>query len=117
MVNKELVETGLEIAGGLFKFGTLPVEMSEDLNGNGQLDPGEDFDLDGKLDVVEGKTGIKYEFDPKVDDKNGNQKYDEGEPKSKEVKVFDPQRDDADGDATKEIGQTNNNAGCEASVA
>ena len=25
--------------------------------------------------------------------------------------------DDADGDATKEIGQTNNNAGCEASVA
>jgi len=41
------------VFGGFFKFGTIPVVMAEDQNGNGQLDPGEDFDRDGRLDGVE----------------------------------------------------------------
>lgn len=42
-----------EIFSGFFKFGTVPIERGEDLNGNGKLDPGEDWDRDGHLDVVE----------------------------------------------------------------
>ncbi|MFM7846443.1 MAG: Nramp family divalent metal transporter, partial [Planctomycetota bacterium] len=45
----------VEIASGFFKVGNLPVEKGEDLNGNGVLDPGEDYDFDGQLDVVEKK--------------------------------------------------------------
>ncbi|MGE0536871.1 MAG: Nramp family divalent metal transporter [Pirellulales bacterium] len=45
--------TWREIGSGFFRFGTLPVERGEDLNGNGVLDPGEDWDSDGHLDVVE----------------------------------------------------------------
>jgi hypothetical protein len=45
-----------EIVISFFKFGTVPVERSEDRNGNGVLDPGEDFDRDGHLDVVEPKV-------------------------------------------------------------
>jgi hypothetical protein len=45
--------TWVEIGTGLFKFGTVPVERAEDLNGNGRLDPGEDFDRDGRLDGIE----------------------------------------------------------------
>lgn len=48
--------TWLEISSGLFKFGTVPVERAEDLNGNGLLDPGEDFDSDGRLDGIEPVT-------------------------------------------------------------
>jgi hypothetical protein len=43
----------VEIFTGLFKVGTVPVIRGEDRNGNGVLDPGEDFDEDGHLDVVE----------------------------------------------------------------
>jgi len=43
----------MEIAGGFAQWGNLPVELDEDLNKNGQLDPGEDFDRDGHLDVRE----------------------------------------------------------------
>lgn len=43
----------LEIVSGFTKFGNVPVIQGEDRNGNGVLDPGEDFDLDGRLDVVE----------------------------------------------------------------
>jgi len=45
--------TWIEIVGGFFKFGTVPIQRVEDLNGNGVLDPGEDWDGDGHLDVVE----------------------------------------------------------------
>jgi hypothetical protein len=43
----------IDIATGLFKVGNVPVLRGEDLNENGVLDPGEDFDRDGKLDVDE----------------------------------------------------------------
>jgi hypothetical protein len=45
-----------KIALGLFQFGTIPVVRGEDANGNGLLDPGEDFDRDGRLDGVEPVT-------------------------------------------------------------
>ncbi|MBI1903008.1 MAG: Nramp family divalent metal transporter, partial [Planctomycetia bacterium] len=41
----------MEIGSGFFKFGNVPVLAGEDRNGNGVLDPGEDWDRDGKLDV------------------------------------------------------------------
>ncbi len=45
--------TWVEICSGFFKFGNVPVLRGEDLNGNGVLDPNEDWDQDGNLDVVE----------------------------------------------------------------
>lgn len=45
--------TWWEIGTGFFKFGNVPIMRAEDLNGNGQLDPGEDWDGDGHLDVQE----------------------------------------------------------------
>lgn len=42
-----------DIVSGLVKVGNVPVIKGEDLNGNGVLDPGEDFDRDGRLDGVE----------------------------------------------------------------
>lgn len=45
--------TWREIGSGFLKFGSLPVVRGEDRNGNGLLDPGEDWDSDGNLDVVE----------------------------------------------------------------
>lgn len=45
--------TWIEICSGFFKFGNVPVSRAEDLNGNGVLDAGEDWDRDGNLDVVE----------------------------------------------------------------
>lgn len=47
------VGTWVEITTGFFKFGNVPVQRGEDLNDNGQLDPGEDWDGDGNLDDVE----------------------------------------------------------------
>jgi len=41
------------VFSGFLKVGNMPVVMPEDKNGNGQLDPGEDFDRDGRLDGVE----------------------------------------------------------------
>jgi len=41
------------VFGGFFKVGNVPVMRGEDRNGNGMLDPGEDFDRDGRLDDVE----------------------------------------------------------------
>jgi hypothetical protein len=46
-------DTWQDIFSGFGKFGTVPVERGEDANGNGQLDPGEDWDRDGHLDDVE----------------------------------------------------------------
>lgn len=45
--------TWREILTGFVRFGTVPVQRAEDVNGNGVLDPGEDWDGDGRLDVVE----------------------------------------------------------------
>ena len=41
------------VFSGFFKIGNVPVIAGEDSNGNGILDEGEDFDRDGRLDVVE----------------------------------------------------------------
>ena len=49
--------TWIEIFSGFVKFGNVPVERGEDLNGNGVLDEGEDWDGDGRLDVVEPMLG------------------------------------------------------------
>jgi hypothetical protein len=46
--------TWWEIWSGFFQIGNVPVQRGEDRNGNGRLDPGEDWDRDGHLDVVEG---------------------------------------------------------------
>jgi hypothetical protein len=50
-----------EIFGGFLRFGNVPVVRGEDTNGNGRLDPGEDWDNDGHLDVVEER------FQPTID--------------------------------------------------
>ncbi len=47
------LSTWAEIGSGFVRFGTVPVMRGEDANGNGRLDPGEDWDRDGHLDVVE----------------------------------------------------------------
>ena len=48
-------DTWKEITTGFFKIGTVPIERGEDLNDNGVLDEGEDWDSDGRLDVLEPK--------------------------------------------------------------
>ena len=55
--------TWAEILTGFFKFGTVPVEQGEDANGNGVLDPGEDWDHDGHLDVVERRLAPSIDTD------------------------------------------------------
>lgn len=45
--------TWTEIFSGFVKFGNVPVRQIEDSNGNGVLDPGEDWDGDGRLDTQE----------------------------------------------------------------
>lgn len=45
--------TWSEIGKGFVSFGTVPIQQEEDANGNGVLDPGEDWDGDGHLDVIE----------------------------------------------------------------
>lgn len=45
--------TWVEIVSGFGKFGNVPIKRGEDLNRNGVLDPGEDWDKDGHLDIVE----------------------------------------------------------------
>lgn len=46
-------ETWTEIFSGFVKFGNVPIRSGEDINHNGKLDPGEDWDRDGHLDVKE----------------------------------------------------------------
>ena len=43
----------VRVFGGFLKVGNVPVVAGEDRNGYGQLDLGEDFDRDGRLDGVE----------------------------------------------------------------
>lgn len=54
-----------EAINGFFKFGNVPIRRIEDANGNGVLDPGEDWDGDGRLDVIE--PSLKPIFDTNDD--------------------------------------------------
>jgi hypothetical protein len=58
-------QTWWEILSGFVKVGNVPIQRAEDANGNGVLDPGEDWDGDGHLDVVEPSL-------PKTVDSNGD---------------------------------------------
>ncbi|QDU79448.1 hypothetical protein Pla110_11580 [Polystyrenella longa] len=60
--------TWIEIFSGFFKFGNIPIESVEDVNHNGILDPGEDWDSDGRLDMIEPRTD--YVIDQDGDGKN-----------------------------------------------
>jgi Mn2+/Fe2+ NRAMP family transporter len=82
----------MEIASGLVKFGNLPIESNEDRNQNGVLDPGEDFDSDGRLDVVEPKLA------PSIDT-NNDQKPDAWE---KDANGRDIKFTDIDGDGKRD---------------
>lgn len=55
--------TWWEIGTGFFKVGNVPIKRGEDVNGNKQLDPGEDWDKDGRLDHVEPETGRRPPLD------------------------------------------------------
>ena len=66
-----------DVFSGFLKVGNVPVVAGEDRNGNGVLDPGEDFDRDGRLDVVEpvkarDRSGRVVAFD----DLDGDGKWD-----------------------------------------
>jgi hypothetical protein len=79
----------IDIFTGLFKFGTVPIQRAEDANGNGLLDPGEDFDADGRLDENEFlKKSVDLDGDGKPDDW-------ERDAKDKQIKGIDK-----DGDGT-----------------
>jgi hypothetical protein len=62
--------TWIEIGSGFFAFGNVPVQKGEDANANGRLDPGEDWDGDRNLDVVEERLppSIDRDGDGKPDD-------------------------------------------------
>jgi hypothetical protein len=72
--------TWAEIAGGFVKFGSVPIRSVEDRNHNGKLDPGEDWDGDGKLDVIEPSLALVFDTDgdgkPDATDINGTGKPD-----------------------------------------
>lgn len=52
----------LEVFGGFFQIGNVPVQLAEDRNGNGVLDSGErDWDSDGRADIIEPT------FSPEID--------------------------------------------------
>jgi hypothetical protein len=62
------LSTWTEIGSGFFKIGNVPIKRAEDLNHNGKMDPGEDWDRDGHLDMVE----PELDRDPLLDtDKDG----------------------------------------------
>lgn len=73
-------ETWGEIFGGFLKFGNVPVVRGEDLNENGILDPGEDWDGDGHLDGVEprvDKNGTAGNYEAgEFEDLDGDGNYD-----------------------------------------
>lgn len=62
--------TWSEVFSGFVKIGNVPVQHPEDVNRNGILDPGEDWDGDGRLDIVEPLLNV-----PKLDT-NGDGKPD-----------------------------------------
>ena len=49
-----------EIFSGFVQFGNVPIRSVEDLNGNGQLDAGEDWDDDRHLDVMEPTLALQF---------------------------------------------------------
>ena len=55
--------TWTEIFSGFFEFGNVPIRTAEDRNGNGVLDPGEDWDRDGRLDVAEPSFALVIDTD------------------------------------------------------
>jgi Mn2+/Fe2+ NRAMP family transporter len=92
-------DTWRQILTGFFKFGNVPVQTQEDTNGNGQLDPGEDWDRDGHLDVVE------KNYDKSVDT-NGDGKPDDWQKDAagKPIKFDDVDQDGIrDGDNVENI--------------
>jgi hypothetical protein len=56
-------KTWAEISSGFLKFGNVPIRTVEDRNHNGKLDPGEDWDGDGKLDVMEPSLALVFDTD------------------------------------------------------
>ena len=65
------------VFSGFLKVGNIPVVAAEDRNGNGKLDPGEDFDRDDRLDVVEEVTERDiYGNVVKFNDVDGDGKWD-----------------------------------------
>ncbi|MBX7166344.1 MAG: Nramp family divalent metal transporter [Pirellulales bacterium] len=62
-------DTWREIFTGFVKFGTVPIRSGEDRNGNGVLDPGEDWDRDGRLDIDEKPAGSSPTVDSDGDGK------------------------------------------------
>ena len=93
------VDTWKEICSGFFKFGTVPIQRGEDANNNGRLDPGEDWDMDGHLDVVEEK------LPPTIDTNNDGKPDDWAKgPDGKPVKFVDRDGDGfRDGDNVDNI--------------
>ena len=85
-----------EVGIGLISIGNIPVERGEDANSNGVLDPGEDWDSDGRLDVVEPR------YSPTIDT-NGDGKADAWEDNNGDgrIDVHDRFRD-LDGDGTRD---------------
>ena len=72
----------LDIITGLFKVGNVPVLKEEDLNGNNMLDPGEDFDRDGRLDVDESvweDTNADGRPDVRARDEKGKLKWEDAD--------------------------------------
>ncbi len=89
--------TWTEIVTGLFKVGTVPIYCDEDKNGNSLLDPGEDFDADGRLDVDEALL-------PSIDtDGDGKPDAWAKDAKGKEIKF-----QDVDGDGKRDGYNTEN---------
>lgn len=68
------------VFSGFLAFGNVPVERGEDVNGNGVLDPGEDWDGDQRLDVLERRFAMTdiYPQDAtyQTHDSDGDGKYD-----------------------------------------
>ncbi len=84
----------VDIVTGLVRVGNVPVMKGEDLNGNGILDPGEDYDADGHLDILEKRL-------PPTIDSNGDGIPDQWEDNNGDGKVDElDQFEDADGDGT-----------------
>ena len=86
-------DTWTEIFSGFARFGNVPINRVDDANGNGVLDPGEDFDGDGHLDVIEQKY-------PKTVDADGDGNFDAWEDRTGDGR---PDKfEDVDGDGIRD---------------
>jgi hypothetical protein len=84
-----------EVGLGLLSIGNIPVQCGEDANGNRTLDPGEDWDGDGHLDV--------NEYLPPTIDTNGDGVADAWEDTNHDGRVDAQDRwRDVDGDGTRD---------------